>query len=134
MHTKKGVPDGRTRTVRQLGICRKCFFQNDDSLALITGNRPACPADRGESKKGQTMATEEEIKRILDSEPEAKIEIHFRKEGMGLNFGNATPSQIIMAAVTLLNKGIDHEETDWFVRVMAAVNEIDKKVNDNGKK
>lgn len=144
MHTKKGVPDGRTRTIRQLGICRKCFFQNDDSLALITGNRPTCPADRGESKqkKDKAMTEEEKKQAIQESELDGKIEIEFRKRGIGVQV-DAKPYQVVIAAITLLNQAITKDQCDSVInRMELAVplsdliktlkdKNIDKKENNN---
>lgn len=96
------------------------------------------------------MTEEEKKQAIQESELDGKIEIEFRKRGIGVQV-DAKPYQVVIAAITLLNQAITKDQCDSVINRMELATplgdlikilkdkNIDKqekteKDNDNGKK
>lgn len=68
--------------------------------------------------------TEEEIKQtIQESELDGKIEIEFRKRGIGVQV-DAKPYQVVIAAITLLNQAITKDQCDSIISTMEAATSL----------
>lgn len=88
------------------------------------------------------MTEEEKKQTIQESELDGKIEIEFRKRGIGVQV-DAKPYQVVIAAITLLNHAITKDQCDSVINQMESavpLNDLIKtlkdkiKENDNGKK
>lgn len=63
-------------------------------------------------------------KKITDSELECRLVIEFHKEGIKIDCKNISSNRIVMAAVALLNQGLDQEGMQKFMNLMAISNKI----------
>ena len=62
------------------------------------------------------MTEEEKKQTIEESELDGKIEIEFRKRGVGVRV-DAKPYQVVIAAITLLNQAITKDQCDSVIQM-----------------
>lgn len=68
----------------------------------------------------------EAINKMKKTDPDLSIEIKFWENGMGIQTNEATPMQITMAAIALINKSMSSDDVDMMVQTLAVANKVFK--------
>jgi len=68
----------------------------------------------------------EAINKMTKTDPDLTIEIKFWENGMGIKTNEATPMQITMAAIALINKSMSSDDVDMMVQTLAIANKVFK--------
>lgn len=68
----------------------------------------------------------EAINKMKNTDPDLTIEIKFWENGMGIQTNEATPIQITMAAIALINKSMSSNDVDMMVQTLAIANKVFK--------
>lgn len=68
----------------------------------------------------------EAINKMQKTDPDLTIEIKFWENGMGIQTNDATPMQITMAAIALINKSMSSNDADMMVQTLAIANKVFK--------
>lgn len=68
----------------------------------------------------------EAINKMKKTDPDLTIEIKFWENGMGIQTNDATPMQITMAAIALINKSMSSDDVDMMVQTLAIANKVFK--------
>lgn len=66
----------------------------------------------------------EAINKMKKTDPDLTIEIKFWKDGMGIQTNDATPMQITMAAIALINKSMSSNDVDMMIQTLAIANKV----------
>ena len=69
---------------------------------------------------------EQAINKMKKTDPDFTIEIKFWENGMGIQTNEATPMQITMAAIALINKAMSSDDVDMMVQTLAIANKVFK--------
>lgn len=68
----------------------------------------------------------EAINKMKKTDPDMTIEIKFWENGMGIQTNDATPMQITMAAIALINKSMSSDDVDMMVQTLAIASKVFK--------
>ena len=66
----------------------------------------------------------EAINKMKKTDPDLIIEIKFWENGMGIQTNDATPMEITMAAIALINKAMSSNNVDMMVQTLAIANKV----------